>query len=134
MNWRRQKRERSSQIIWATVFVITQFCNVMSHLEESTITKIQTFVFNDILTDLLSIYIYFAKLLNIKHAVSCVLKDFLTKRMHSHTNNICLAFHHCVFSNESSKYLHVRKHSHTNCIYLTFLHCVFSNVPSKSLP
>ena len=53
--------------------------------------------------------------------------------MQSCIDCICLAFLHCVFSNEPSNCLHKRMHSCIGCICLTFLHCVFSNVPSKHL-
>ena len=53
--------------------------------------------------------------------------------MHSYTGYICLAFPHCVFSNEPSKHLHGKMHSHTGCICSTFPHCGFSNVSSNDL-
>ena len=71
---------------------------------------------------------------NLKHALSCGSLNDLLERMHSHTHYICLAFHHCEFSNVSSSFAHEGLHNHTGCICLTFLHCEFSNVSSTCLP
>ena len=68
------------------------------------------------------------------HAFSHVFSKRFSRRMHSCTDCICLAFPHCAFSNGSSNGLPERMHIHTGCIYMIYLHCAFSNVSSNGLP
>ena len=68
------------------------------------------------------------------HGVSpCVSSNFLSQMRRSHTCCICLAFLHCVFSNDSSNGLPERMHSDIGCICWTFLHGAFLNVSIRNL-
>ena len=58
----------------------------------------------------------------------------LHKRMHNHTDCICLTFLCRAFSNVFSNCLLERMQSHTGCICSTFLHYASSNVSSNCLP
>ena len=74
------------------------------------------------------IYIPIYLAINLKHAFSCVQSDCLPSRRQSHTDCICLAFLHCVFSNGSSKHL-----GQSMCSHLSHFSplCDFKRVPKS---